>query len=183
MNRRTVLTAGGLALLGSTAAGTAQAGWSWWGDSSDGSDGSGGDPGDGTEQPDYVDFAPTVFEREDLALRADRGSVGRGDRITFEIENTGESEAALGCDVPWALQVRRNGEWHHVTWTEGRFHNLCYTALPPGGTTTETVTMSAVAFSFDLVTADLAVDLTPGTYRFVLIGTNPFLAERFEYTG
>lgn len=136
----------------------------------------------GASWPAYHGRAPVVYERDDLGVQAVEDPVRLGESITFEVTNTATTESVgLGCHNPWALQAYEDGSWHHVTWTEGRYYWACATILQPGGTTTATVPLSEAAITDGRETlSDPARELTPGTYRLVLLGPNPYLAVNFQ---
>ena len=84
MNRRELLSAGGLALMGGGAVGTTL----------------GNSPvtSNPSSQPAYIGQAPTVYERDQLQLNARQEVVRHGDTITYEITHTGQSnDIVLGC--------------------------------------------------------------------------------------
>ncbi|ELZ24175.1 hypothetical protein C475_13037 [Halosimplex carlsbadense 2-9-1] len=118
-----------------------------------------------------------AYSHERLELVSATETVELGEPARFEIRNTGPSPVGLGCQVPWTVQRRGDGEWSDVLWTDADAFAQCSTELAPGGTTSETVTMSQAALD-DHGTVELA--LNPGRYRFVLLGVNPFLATDFR---
>lgn len=135
----------------------------------------------GDPPPEYHGRAPVVYERDDLRVLPVDDPARIGESITFEITNTATAEAVtLGCHVPWALQAYEDGDWRHVSWTEGRYYQACATVIEPGVTTTVTVPLSAEAIADEAVSSGPATDLTPGTYRLVLLGTDPYLAVNFQ---
>ena len=169
MERRKLLGAGALAVLGGGAVGTAL----------------GIDPLDSnnSSQPAYFELKPIVYEREPLQLRAVKDTVRPGDPITFEIRHTGESEdISLGCHIPWAIQAYGDGKWKHVVWTDQRWHNMCVTVISPGATHNVTVPLSATALADKgaISEAEADVTFTPGKYRFILVHANPPLAVNFR---
>lgn len=165
--RRSLLRAGGATILGSSTIGVAV--------------GAGPLPPNGPTDPAYLGRAPIVYERDDLQLLAHQPAVRRGESIVFEMTNTGDADAVpLGCNNTWAIQAYEDGEWHHVVWTGGRASQLCYSALPPGETTTETVPLEPSALSESLATDDVPDAFPAGTYRFVALGSEPFLAVNFQ---
>lgn len=135
----------------------------------------------GESWPAYHRRAPVVYERDDLRVQAVGAPVRLGESITFEIANIVTRESvSLGCHNPWALQAYEDRKWHHVTWTEGRYYLACLSVLQPGGTTTATVPLSEAAITDGRTLSDPARELTPGTYRLVLLGPNPYLAVNFQ---
>lgn len=169
MHRRTLLGGGAALLLGGGTVGAALGVGPF-------------DSDDGTG-PDYLG-STVVYEREDLLLSARPDPVELGDDVTFEMEHTGDSgTVSLGCNVTWALQADESGEWTHVTWTGGRYYDLCATQLRPGETATETVSLSVTALEANPDVSEVAVeDFSPGTYRFVLVDGrgSPYLAVNFR---
>lgn len=168
MSRRQALMAGA-ALLGAsgTAAATAR--------------GIGPLAADDPSQPEYLGSKPIVYERPPLVLRPEPAAVRPGDTITFEVHHTGESESvSVGCEYPWAIQAYNDGEWHHVVWTATRWHNLCASGLPPGETHTIQLTLSEEGLAEERYMDEVNVTFTPGTYRFILVGTDPALAVNFQ---
>lgn len=167
MKRRELLGSGTLALLGVGVTGTAL--------------GYGPLAQDDPSRPAYLDNGRIVYEHDRLQLRAQQDVVRRGDTITFEITNTGESnDVSLGCHNPWAIQYYEDGEWNHAVWTGGRYYLLCLTSLSPGGTYTEEVTLSDEAISEQPYVDDVDFKFTPGKYRFVVVGSDPYLAVNFR---
>jgi len=156
----TITLLGGGAVAASFAAGRVNLGESW---------------------PEYHGQAPLTYERDDLRMEAGQDPVRLGESTTFEITNTSDDGIVLGCHNPWALQAYEDGSWHHVTWTEGRYYQACATLLDPGATTTATVPLSEDAMSEERSPVnEPARALTPGTYRLVLLGSNPYLAVNFQ---
>ncbi|WP_226013237.1 immunoglobulin-like domain-containing protein [Halomicrobium salinisoli] len=129
-------------------------------------------------RPEYYGQEQIVDERDDLTISLREETVHLGDTVTFEVTNTGDSQLNLGCHNPWALQRKSNGDWGHVAWTSDRFHRLCLMRLEPDGTTVERVTLSRAALADQASTVE--GDLSPGRYRFLLIGTSPYLALEFD---
>lgn len=129
-------------------------------------------------QPEYYGQEPIVTERDDLSIGLRQETVRLGDTVTFEVTNTGDSSINLGCHNPWALQRKSNDDWRHVAWTSERFYRLCLTRLEPEGTTVEQVTLSRAALADQ--TSSVEGDLSPGRYRFLLVGTSPYLAIEFD---
>ena len=88
----------------------------------------------------------------------------------------------MGCNVPWAIQSYEDGTWRHLLWTDQRWYNMCYSAIAPGDTITTTVTLSetALADNQGISDGEANVTLTPGKYRFVLVGIDPPLAVNFR---
>lgn len=170
MKRRELIGAGTLTIVGGSAVGTAL--------------GVGPLASNETtepDQPEYLGREPVVYDRDDLQLRALHDSVRRGETNTFEIKHTGSSEAInLGCNIHWALQVYQDEQWKHVTWTGGRYYDLCYTAISAGQTVTETVPLSRSDLAENSDISEVVIDLTPGKYRFVLLGSPPYLAVNFN---
>lgn len=131
----------------------------------------------GKPQAEYQDDKQVVYEHDDLKLRISQDTVRLGDTIEFEVTNTGDSEITLGCHNPWAIQKQSDGEWRHVTWTSGKYHNLCATVLSPSSSLEESITLS----KFELASQadEVHAELRPGQYRFILLGSSPFLALDF----
>jgi len=162
VKRRTLIRVGGLGVAGVATTGAA------FGVEPFGSDDS---------RPEYLGREPVVYERDDLRLEMLRGIVRRGETVTFELTNTGESWITLGCGNPWALQKRAAGGWRHVAWTGERYYQLCLSGIEPGETVTEHVPMSKSELDSEF--GPIAADLSTGEYRFVLIGTEPYPAVDF----
>lgn len=132
-------------------------------------------------RPAYLNRHPVVYERDDLRVRPVGDAARLEGSVDFAVTNTGEESVYLGCHVPWALQAREDGHWHHVTWTPGRFYNMCLTTLESGETTTVTVPLSEGDVTRDdSGIDDLARPLEPGTYRLLLVATRPYLAVNFQ---
>lgn len=129
-------------------------------------------------RPEYRDDDHVAYERDGLELRTLQETVSPGDTIGFEVSNTSDSETVLGCHNPWAIQKRGDGEWYHVTWTSSRYHLLCGTAIPQGDSLVERLTLSESWLETNA--DDVHTELTPGQYRFLLVGTSPFLAVDFR---
>lgn len=136
----------------------------------------------GETWPAYHDRTPVVYERDGLRVQPVGNAPRLGESITFEITNTdSEDPVGLGCKNPWALQAYEDGRWHHVAWTEGRYYLACAMILEPGGTTTLTVPLSETAMGDGRSGVTEPVrDLTPGTYRVVLLGPKPYLGVNFQ---
>ncbi|WP_439026588.1 hypothetical protein [Haloarchaeobius sp. DT45] len=162
MNRRDLLAAGSLTLLGGgvgTALGL----------------GPFGAPDESTA--DYQDDASIVADHDRLDLRLLDESVRLGETARFAVTNTGDEQVSLGCNVPWALQRRADDGWRHVAWTGGRYVQLCYTGLGPGRSHVEHVPLTESELTAR--TDGEAVDLVPDQYRFVLLSPVVFLACEF----
>lgn len=159
MNRRTVLASlgtGAVALSGCIALGKSSKG----------------------NGPAYLGQEPITYYRDDLRLSLTDRPVHLGDTIEFVVTNTSDSSVGLGCKNPWALQYQTSEGWEHVTWTEGRFYNLCLSQLESGESLPEQITLSEQAFEAD--TYNLQRSMTQGAYRLVLIGPTPYLALQFN---
>ena len=128
--------------------------------------------------PTYRYEAPIVYDRPDIELSLRDGPARLGGTVAFDITNTGESGVGLGCKNPWAFQHRVDGEWQHVTWTASRYPLLCLTSVAPGGTYTERVTFSEAWMAEQGLS--LQRPLSAGTYRYVIVGTEPYPALEFE---
>lgn len=169
LNRRELLGAGAVTLLGGGTVGMAL--------------GYGPLASSNSAQPGYLDDAPVVYEREYLELRAQSYEVRPGETITFEITHTGPPESdviTLGCGNPWAIQSYEDGEWVHAIWTGGRYANACATGIGPGDTFLEPVPLSAAELNDQPYISEVEYQFEPGTYRFVVIGTIPYLAVNFQ---
>jgi len=131
--------------------------------------------------PSYRNEAPVVYDRADIDISLRDGPPRLDGTVAFAITNTGEDGVSLGCKNPWALQRRDDGEWHHVTWTASRYPLLCLTSVGPGRTYTERVTLSEEWLTEQGMSVERP--LTPGTYRYVVVGTSPYPALEFELLG
>lgn len=162
MKRRTLLAGGSVALLGGVAGAVV-----------------GFEPPSSGDEPRaaYQDEGEIVYDHDDLELRFEAESVHLGDTIAFEVINTGDSKVSLGCHNPWALQRYADGEWRHVTWTGSRYYQMCATELPAGESITERVTFSES--SLENQASEVHGELQSGQYRFVLLGSAPFVAVGF----
>lgn len=129
-------------------------------------------------QPEYRGLEKVVYEWDDLELGLRQETVRLGDTIEFEVTNTSDSDVGLGCKNPWAIQKQSESEWQHITWTKGKFYLLCLTGLSPGKSILERITLTASAL--EKQASEVQGTLTPGTYRFLLIGPSPYLATEFE---
>lgn len=159
MKRRAVLRSLGAGAAVLTGAATVSHAWS--------------DPGTARPEERVVYRDPDV----QLLLRARQERVRLGETIAFEVENVGRERVILGCHNPWKLQRHVDGEWRDVT-VRPKWEPMCGTLLSPGGTIVERVTMTEEALEAQPGT--LAGSLHPGRYRFVLVGTWPYLAVDFE---
>ena len=130
-----------------------------------------------SSDPEYVDEADVVYEHEQLTLTVQPETVRLGDRVEFELQNQGTSKFTLGCHNPWALQRQTNDGWTHLTWTAEGYYDLCAFVLPAGEHTTVELKLSESALTD--VAAPLSGELQPGTYRFLILGTTPYLAVEF----
>lgn len=129
-------------------------------------------------QPEYYGRETVVHEYDGLSLSLRQDTVRLGETIEFEVTNTGDSEVMLGCHNPWAVQKYTAGEWRHVTWTSGRYYDLCLTLLSPENSLVEGLTFSQSELEKQAST--VRGELTPGRYRFVLLGTSPYFAIDFD---
>lgn len=129
-------------------------------------------------QPGYYGQESVVYEHDSIDLRLCHDLVRLGDSLEFEITNTGDSKISIGCNTPWALQKDVDGTWRHVTWTVGDFYNLCLTLLSPGSSLVESLTFSES--ELENQADDVHGELTPGKYRFLLIGMSPYVALDFD---
>lgn len=129
-------------------------------------------------RPDYYGEQEIVYDHPSMTLTLLEEEVHLGDRITFRINNTGETTISLGCSNPWALQRQHDGDWTHITWTAAKYYQLCLTTLTP----TETINHELVFSKSGLekYATELAQPLRPGTYRFILLGPTPFVATQFR---
>jgi hypothetical protein len=168
MRRRDLIGAAGVTLLGGGAAvGTVL--------------GVGPLASEDSSKPWYLGRASVVYERDRLRLSARQDAVRRGDTITFEITHIGDSEpVSLGCNVWWAIQTYEDDEWRHAVWTDGRFHQLCASEIGSGRTLTEKVPLSRTALAEHRGITESNTEFTPGKYRFVLVGSEPYLAVNFR---
>lgn len=119
-----------------------------------------------------------VYEREGLELRALQNRVHLGETIGFEITNTSDSSTVLGCHDPWKIQAHTDEQWEDVTGTPSGYYDMCAFELAPGATDTKRIRLSAE--ELDARTDLVERELHPGQYRFVLLGTSPFLAVDFR---
>lgn len=122
---------------------------------------------------------PVASDHDQVRLRARRARVARGEAIGFDVANVGDAPVALGCGNPWTLHQRRDGRWRDVLRTSAVAHPQCATRLQPGESIVERVTIPTTLANRP---ETVAFDLTPGRYRFVLLGTDPFLAADFRLT-
>jgi len=128
--------------------------------------------------PGYRGDQSVVYEHDDLQLRLLQDEVQLGDTVEFEVTNTSDLTVVLGCHNPWAIQRRFDGEWRHVTWTGERYYQLCASGLAPGDSLTEQITLSES--ELEAHADELQTDLVPGAYRFLLLGSSPYLATDFD---
>lgn len=135
-------------------------------------------PGERESRPNYLDDGTVVTERAAVELSPSKRVAGIGDTIRFSVTNTGSDEFGLGCHSPWAIQRRTESGWKHVAWTGEEYFQLCLTTLGPGETHIEEIEFSESALRQRV--SKLATDLCPGTYRFLLLGSKPFLAVEFS---
>ncbi len=119
-----------------------------------------------------------VYERDDLSLRLRQEPISLGDTGEFEVTNTGDSKITLGCNNPWAIQKQSDGDWQHVTWTGDRYYQMCATELSPGDSLVEGITLSKSGL--ERGSNEHSPELRPGQYRFLLLGSSPYLALEFE---
>lgn len=124
--------------------------------------------------------APIVYERDDLRLEVATRDVRMGETATFDLWNTSSERVHLGCGNPWALQTYREGKWRHVTWTAGRYVQLCLTMLTPGAHDRLEIPLSTEGLTEVTAKDRLAVPLEPGRYRLILVGPDPHLATDFD---
>lgn len=129
-------------------------------------------------QPAYYGQKNIVYEHDDLCLRLQQETIHLGDTIDVQITNIGDSHVALGCHKPWAIQKYSDGEWRHVTWTGDGYYDMCAERLAPGSTYREEITLSKSELENQADTVD--DPLTPGRYRFMLIGITPYVAIDFD---
>jgi hypothetical protein len=122
-----------------------------------------------------------TYDHEDLTLRPLQERVHLGDAIAFEVINTGDSSASLGCRIPWALQRRSGDDWQHVTWTGDRYYQMCAKSLSPGGSVEVEIELSESGL--EAQASDVRGELRPGTYRLLLLGPSPNLTVDFEVQG
>lgn len=127
---------------------------------------------------DYRGEAEIVYDHEDLTLQAFGQAVRLGEKVAFEVTNTGDSKTILGCHNPWAVQKHSEDGWQHVAWTGDNYYQLCATELSPGESLVEKFEFSESGLRAR--TDDVNAELHPGTYRFVLLGPSPFLAVDFD---
>lgn len=132
---------------------------------------------DDESQAGYQTDEDVVYDHDSLELQLRQESVHLGDTVEIEVKNTGESEVSLGCQNPWALQRHSDGEWRHVTWTGEKYYRLCYTGLTPDSSISEEIPLSRSELTQQV--DDVQTELRPGQYRFVLLGTSPFVALDF----
>lgn len=132
-------------------------------------------------QPAYLDNERVVYEHEDLELRILQETVRLGDTVEFEVTNTSDSKTVLGCHNPWAIQTVSDGEWRHVTWTGDRYYQQCATVLSPGGSLVESIKLTES--ELEGYPDEDGADLLPGHYRFLVLGSSPYMAIDFELLG
>ncbi|WP_368411876.1 immunoglobulin-like domain-containing protein [Haladaptatus halobius] len=121
-----------------------------------------------------------TYEHDQIRLSGPDQPVTLGDSVEFTITNTSTTEITLGCHNPWTLQQRANGRWREVLWTTSDGVPLCAFTLPPSKSYTEKVTLTHSALETLSETETVQYELTAGLYRFVILGTNPFLATDFH---
>lgn len=132
----------------------------------------------GNSVAEYRDDEYIAYTHESLRLDVDRDVVTRGETISFEVTNTGDEAAIVGCHNPWAIEKSVDEHWHTLAWTGLKYSQLCATFVPPGESKVEAITMSESHLKDR--TERLSANLEPGKYRFVLLGPSPFLAIDFE---
>lgn len=171
MKRRTLFGAGAAAILGGGILGLAL--------------GAGPMDSEKPNSPGYQEDSRIVYERENVLLTIKPDVVEQPEEITVEIQHTGNTGSIfLGCNIAWAVQKYVEGEWEHVAWTGSRYVDLCDTRIQPGQSKIETVQLSIPEMKDDPEITDIAVDeLSPGKYRFVLLGEKPFVAVNFDVPG
>ena len=119
-----------------------------------------------------------TYEHDDLQLHLLQETAYLGDTIGFEVTNTGDSNVPLGCHKPWAIQKYSGEKWRHVTWTADGYYDMCAQVLGPGDSFIEEITLSKSELENQ---ADKVHEkLTPGRYRFMLIGMSPYVAIDFD---
>ncbi|WP_266080705.1 immunoglobulin-like domain-containing protein [Haladaptatus caseinilyticus] len=121
-----------------------------------------------------------TYEHDQIRLSGPDQPVALGDTVEFTITNTSATEITLGCHNPWTLQQQINGRWRELLWSTSDGVLLCASILPSGKSFTEKVTLTRSALETLSETKTVQYDLTTGLYRFVILGTNPFLATDFR---
>lgn len=187
MKRRELLVAGGSSLLYIGAAGLLAS-------SPDGSGDVGGDAAgeagvetefgggrNGRHQPETIGYRydrRIVYATDDISLTLTPSTVTKGETLTYKLTN--ETDTTLELDGnAWAIEILVADQWKTAAWTSAKYGVDAPVLLFPDDTRARDIelTQSSLAEQSQVRRA-----LQSGQYRFVFLGTEPFLATDFTFS-
>jgi len=188
MKRRELLVAGGSSLLYIGAAGLLVSSPDDPGDV--GGDAAAGDAGvetafgggrHGHHQSETIGYRydrNIVYGKDDISLTLTPSTVTKGETLTYKLTN--ETDTTLELDGnAWAIETLVTDQWKTAAWTSAKYGADGPLLLSPHDTRAREIelTQSSLAEQSQVRRA-----LHSGQYRFVFLGTAPFLAAEFTFS-
>lgn len=122
---------------------------------------------------------PIVYSHDTLQLTGPDQPIRAGDTVRFTLTNVGESTASIGCGSTWTVQRNDGESWCELIYTTAEGHAGCANSVAPGNSQTTRLTLDKAALE-DSIGGTLIEEFRPGQYRFVWLGTDPFLGVQFR---
>ncbi|MFC5970555.1 hypothetical protein ACFPYI_04350 [Halomarina salina] len=139
----------------------------------------GGDGPQGHPMSAGYEDNPIVYSNGTLQLTGPDQPVRAGDHVEFTLRNVGDETIESGCGSSWTIQRNDGESWRELIYTTARGGAGCAAPLAPGESRTTRLTLDKAGIE-DSIGGTLVEEFTSGQYRFVWLGTDPFLAVRFR---
>lgn len=120
-----------------------------------------------------------VYTHDYLELTGPDQSIRVGEAAEFTLTNTGGNSPNIGCGSTWTFQRKDGDSWRELLYTTAEGTAGCAGYLDPGESRTTRLTLDKAGVE-ENVGGTLVEEFAPGQYRFVWLGTDPFLAVRFR---
>lgn len=122
---------------------------------------------------------PIVYSHDELRTTGPDKPVAAGESIAFTVTNTSDSVISLVGGSSWTIQRETDGSWQELIWTTNDALGGGERELNPGESHIYQFELSRAGIE-DKVGGTVRETISTGTYRFVVLGTEPFVAIRFR---
>jgi hypothetical protein len=133
-----------------------------------------------TGQPTLTEFhgnSPVVYSHDRIRLTGPESPVTLGQTAEFTITDTSSNGIGLRCGNPWTLHQKVDGRWRDIIVTSA--DGTCSGGYSLATGESETIEVGLASSALESGTETVRYELKPGVYRFVLLGTDPFVATNF----
>ena len=133
-----------------------------------------------TGQPTLTKFhgnSSVVYTHDRIRLTGPENPVTLGQTAEFTITNTSSNNIGLRCGNPWTLHQQVDGGWRDIIVTSA--DGTCSGGSSLAAEESKTIEVEMETSELESRTETVQYELQAGTYRFVFLGTDPFVATDF----